>query len=103
MEDSQLPEASHEKPIKPESENTVERNRNKIHNCDICDKNFKRKQHFVSHMRTHTKERPYDCKFCGKSFTQSASRNLLCMRKFILRTKNLHVIPVVNISYTNQV
>ncbi|HXW53965.1 MAG TPA: C2H2-type zinc finger protein [Myxococcota bacterium] len=41
----------------------------------ICDKKFKRKDHFISHARTHTGERSYKCKTdgCEKAFPNSTA------------------------------
>lgn len=38
--------------------------------CKICEKFFRLSGALAVHMRTHTNERPYKCKFCEKSFTQ---------------------------------
>lgn len=35
-----------------------------------CDKAFTTKAHLVSHHYTHTGERPYACKACGKSYSR---------------------------------
>ncbi|XP_013776623.1 zinc finger protein 367-like [Limulus polyphemus] len=41
--------------------------------CNVCNRVFPRGKSLQAHMRTHTGERPYVCKFlnCGKAFAQS--------------------------------
>lgn len=41
--------------------------------CFICNSTLPRYDHLEAHMRRHTGERPYHCKFCPTSTTQSSA------------------------------
>ena len=42
--------------------------------CEICDKQFKRKDHLKRHIRAvHEKKRPHKCSVCGASFSHKAN------------------------------
>ncbi|XP_029287827.1 zinc finger protein 629-like isoform X1 [Cottoperca gobio] len=41
--------------------------------CPICGNRYKLKGHIKEHMRTHTGERPYPCYICGRSFNRSST------------------------------
>ncbi|XP_063368807.1 zinc finger protein 85-like [Cydia amplana] len=41
--------------------------------CAVCDYQCATKSRLVSHLRVHTKERPYKCKECNKGFTEPCS------------------------------
>ena len=46
--------------------NVVEKE--KPHQCDICEKWFRTPKFLIEHKRTHTGEKPYKCDTCGKTF-----------------------------------
>ncbi|XP_069165981.1 zinc finger protein Xfin [Procambarus clarkii] len=43
--------------------------------CDFCGMGFKQISHLRSHIRIHTGERPYVCNVCNATFTQSSRLN----------------------------
>ncbi|KAE8147861.1 hypothetical protein BDV25DRAFT_26305 [Aspergillus avenaceus] len=42
-----------------------------IKKCTICDRRFKKTEHFKRHERSHTKEKPYECNICHKRYSRS--------------------------------
>ncbi|KAI0121269.1 hypothetical protein BJ170DRAFT_588186 [Xylariales sp. AK1849] len=42
----------------------------RIHVCPICSKQFKRSEHCARHQFSHKKERPFPCRFCGKTYAR---------------------------------
>lgn len=45
-------------------------NQPKGHNCELCPKKFKRREHLYQHMKLHTGFRPYQCTDCKKTFVR---------------------------------
>ena len=46
----------------------------KNHKCSLCTKAFLSEFDLIKHTRIHTKERPFICKVCNKSYSQSYKR-----------------------------
>ncbi|KAK9452272.1 STE like transcription factor-domain-containing protein [Limtongia smithiae] len=59
--------------VSPTSSSASAAGTRKTHTCPIssCGRMFTRLEHLKRHVRTHTKERPYNCKICGKGFSRS--------------------------------
>lgn len=45
--------------------------------CSVCLRAFDPGNAFLEHIRTHTGERPYSCKYCGRGFTNKVSESPL--------------------------
>ena len=41
--------------------------------CEICDKEFKRKNELTAHQKYHTGAKPFKCKLCSKGFGSSSN------------------------------
>ena len=49
------------------------RKRKQRHECGVCEKVFVSASQLATHVRIHTKEKPYECDVCEKRFTKSLS------------------------------
>lgn len=60
--------------------------------CEICQKGYKSKRDYISHMNSHMNHRPHTCTFCGKGFSYRNSMvrhmNKFCAPKL---TTNIYI------------
>lgn len=65
-----------------ETRQSFERHRRSIHNnhknivltCDICTRQFNTRKYLVQHMKIHTGEKLYKCRYCELTFAQAAGK-----------------------------
>lgn len=39
--------------------------------CAVCNSTFRRPEHLKRHLRSHTKEKPFECTQCGRHFSRT--------------------------------
>ncbi|KAF2492653.1 hypothetical protein BU16DRAFT_551492 [Lophium mytilinum] len=63
------PEAEPQRPTKPKRVRQTE------FKCDHCPKVYSKRNNLKSHLRTHSTDRPYLCRQCGRPFPRDSDRN----------------------------
>lgn len=58
--------------------------------CSFCARTFSRSEHKLRHERSHTKEKPFDCKICSSAFVRRdlLQRHCRTVHGVVLKTNN---------------
>ena len=67
--------------------NSITKRMNKILTCKLCSKQFKQLCSLNDHLRLHRQEKPFQCEYCGKGWSQAGNRDRHQANKSCLRGK----------------
>lgn len=63
--------------IQMKSTTTTRSARDNKRNCPLCSRSFAKTEHLERHVRSHTKEKPFECPQCGRKYGRKYVRKLM--------------------------